>query len=155
MIESTHQLPTATPPKWMNASMKFFLKTPGLQNLIGKSIAVITFTGHKSGKRYSTPVTYYRDGNTVVLLTKKFRPWWRNFATNPDIELRLAGQTVHGRAVACVGDEATLPLLATFLEHRRQDAKYYNVRIQPDGKPNMDDVRALLPLVVLVRVTLE
>lgn len=70
MSEKTHQLPTSTPSKWMNASMKLFLKTPGLQNVIGKTIALITFTGRKIGKRYTTPVTYYRDGDTVVILTK-------------------------------------------------------------------------------------
>jgi deazaflavin-dependent oxidoreductase (nitroreductase family) len=154
MTENAHQLPTSAPPGWMNASMKVFLKIPGLQSVIGKKIALITFTGRKSGKRYTTPVTYYRDGDTVTILTKKFRAWWRNFDTNPAMELRLAGKTYQGQASATVGDESTLPLLVAFLEHNRQDAKFYNVRIE-NNKPNMDDVRALLPLVVLVRVTLQ
>lgn len=52
--------------------------SPVPQRLLGRTIALITVTGRRTGKRYTTPVTYYRNGGTVTVLTKTFRTWWRN-----------------------------------------------------------------------------
>ncbi|MBN1563988.1 MAG: nitroreductase family deazaflavin-dependent oxidoreductase [Anaerolineae bacterium] len=155
MSEMQITVPNWTPPKWMNASMKFMLKTPGLQAVVGKKIALITFTGSKSGKTYTTPVTYAREGNTVIMLTKRFRAWWKNFATRPDVTLRLAGKTYTGRATAHIDDEAELSTLIAFLRQNSQDAKAYGITLGPDGALSEADARVLLPQLVIVRVALN
>jgi len=154
MTTETLTVPTWTPPKWLNGMMKVLLRTPGLQNWIGKSIALITFTGRRSGKSYSTPVTYCREGDTVIVLSKKFRTWWRNFLEEPQVELRLKGRTLRGRAHVGIGDEADLPALVTFLENRRMDAKAYGVPFTPEGRIHQDQARAILPQIVIIRITL-
>lgn len=73
-------VPRWTPPRWMNAAMKLFLRTPGLQSWLGRSVALITWTGRRSGRHYTTPVSYHRSDGEVTLLSKRFRNWWRNFA---------------------------------------------------------------------------
>jgi deazaflavin-dependent oxidoreductase (nitroreductase family) len=148
-------VPTWTPPGWMNATVKLLLRTPGLQSWLGRSIALITWTGRRSGRRYTTPVSYYRSDAEVTLLTKRFRPWWRNFTEQPRVELRLAGETVRGRARASVGEEAALPRLIEFLEHNTHDAKAYGVKLGGDGRLDERDARALLPQVVVVEVALD
>ncbi len=61
----------------------------------------------------------------MTALTKKSRPWWRNFSDEPSVQLRLAGKKLPARAEATVGDPATLPTLVECLEARPRDAKAY------------------------------
>ncbi len=152
MGDESVTVPTGTPPAALNSLMKLFLRTPGLQRWLGKEVALLTFTGRRTGKRYTIPISYDRQGDTVVMITKKVRRWWRNFETHPDVELRLAGKQFEGKAVAGVGTESELGFLISFLEHRPVDAKAYGVEIV-DGSLDPEDARALLPLIVLVRVT--
>lgn len=143
-----------TPPKWMNNAMKTMLRTPGLRNLIGRKILLLTFTGRKSGRQYTTPVTYFRqaDGN-IMLLTKVFRPWWRNFEVCPDVGVMIKGQKYKGTAHAEMLDEALLPRVMDYLRANAQDARYYGVRMV-NGEPDADDMRVFLGKVVVVTITL-
>jgi hypothetical protein len=138
----------------MNTTMKLLLRTPGLQSWLGRWVALITWTGRRSGRRYTTPVSYHRSDGEVTLLSKRFRTWWRNFAEQPSVELRLAGETVRGRARASLGEEEALPRLIEFLEHNTRDAKAYGVEIGADGRLDERDARALLPHVVVIEITL-
>jgi hypothetical protein len=47
-----------------------------------------------------------------------------------------------------------LAFLTEYLETRPIDAKAYGVRIDAEGKPDPDQVAALLPLIVLVRMAI-
>jgi hypothetical protein len=153
--EGTVKVPTWTPPRWMNAAMKLALRTPGLESWLGRSIALITWTGRRSGRSYTTPVSYHARNGQVTLLTKRFRTWWRNFDDQPGVELRLAGKTRMGRARASVGDESALPRLIEFLEHNTRDAKAYGVEIDAEGRLDERDARALLKQVVVIEVELD
>jgi deazaflavin-dependent oxidoreductase (nitroreductase family) len=148
------QISTGAPPKWMNAIVAGMLRTPGLQRLLGGSLALITFTGRKSGKRYMTPVSYYRDGDTVIILTKTVRFWWSNLLANPRVTLRLAGREVSGIASVSVGNEESLPALMTFLENRPMDARAFGLHRSQNGRLDWNDARAILPQIVVIRVTL-
>ena len=95
-------------PGWMygvvNPLMKAFIRSPMARRLNGL-MTVVTFTGRKSGKRFSTPVGYTRDGDTVMLLVH--RPWWKNFRGGADVSLYLDGCDRAGRAAA-IEDPAEL-----------------------------------------------
>jgi hypothetical protein len=41
----------------LNAMMKLFLKTPLLQKGLGKQLALLSFTGRHSGRRYTIPIS--------------------------------------------------------------------------------------------------
>lgn len=153
-MSSQVTVPTRTPPKWLNWMMLRMLRTPGLQRWIGEGVALLTFTGRRSGRRYTIPISYARDGTRVTALTKKTRSWWRNFADEPNVELRLAGQTFSADAIATVDDPEALPILTGFLEQRPFDAKAYGTPLR-DGRLAEEDARALLPQVVLLRFELS
>ena len=102
----------------LNAAMKLFLKTPLLQKAIGKQLALLSFTGRRSGKSYTIPVSYERDGKSILMLTRKTRSWWRNFADLPAVELRLAGEVVAGTAGAHVGTDHHVADVVAFLATR-------------------------------------
>ncbi len=152
MTNEARTVPDRTPPSWLNAMMAAMLRTPGLERLVGRTIALLTFTGRRTGTRYTTPVTYYRDGDTVVILTKRWRTWWRNLVSMPEVELRLAGHQVRGRADVAVDDTELLPELTSFLEHRPRDAKAFGITVR-DGHVGEAEARDVLPQLVIIRVT--
>ncbi len=139
--------------QWLNAVMRFLLYTPGIQRVLGRSLAVLLITGRKTGRRYSIPVSYSRHGDDVIILTSASRLWWRNLKANPNVRIRLAGRTYRGTATAKVATESDLPTLTVFLTGRKVDAKAHGVRLDSDGRPDEDDIRAVLPDTVLIRVS--
>jgi deazaflavin-dependent oxidoreductase (nitroreductase family) len=144
----------STTPGWLNSLMKVLLHTPGLQWVFGRSVALITFQGRRTGRSYTTPVSYRRAGSSVTILSRASRVWWRNLPDEPDVELRMVGRTHTGVARAGIGEESDLGTLIAFLEHRRFDAKAYGVTLGPDGRPAEADARRLLPSIVVIRVEL-
>ena len=57
-----------------NDFVKFFLRTP-LYVFMGDTM-LITVTGCKSGKKYTTPVGFYRDGDTLWVKLVAGAPVW-------------------------------------------------------------------------------
>ena len=82
--------------KIMNPMMKLMLGSP-LHGLMSARVMLISFTGRRSGKRYSTPVAYTREGNQVIVVT--FSPWWKNFIEPAPVEMRIRGKSMRGQAV--------------------------------------------------------
>ena len=63
---------------------------------------IITFTGRKSGRKYGTPVSYFREGDQVVCFTHS--PWWKNIGGGSEVKLRIQGENRIGHAVAITND---------------------------------------------------
>ncbi|MEO8397493.1 MAG: nitroreductase/quinone reductase family protein [Chloroflexota bacterium] len=102
--------------KLSNIFMKPLLRSP-LHVLVSKHYLLITFTGRKSGKIYSTPVEYMRDGDRVTFFTQRERSWWKNLQDDAPLTLRVSGQDYPTRAQVIVDEEA---IRATF---KRMHAK--------------------------------
>ncbi len=152
--EAAIKVPDHGPPEWLNACMVGFLKTPGLQRVIGKSVALLGFDGRKTGRRYVIPVSYAREGDRVTVLTKSSRAWWRNLTGGVPVEVRLAGETHSGVADARVGCPDDELAIAAFLSRRPMDAKAYGVRLDSDLAADLSDVRSLVHHLVVVDVSL-
>ena len=52
--------------------------------------AVLTWTGRRSGRAYSTPIAYVREGSTVWVTTGD--RWWRNLVDGAPVRIRVAGR---------------------------------------------------------------
>ncbi len=57
------------PPAWLNKMMMWMLRSP-FHGIVSKNIMLITVTGRKSGKKYTLPVSYVRDGDLVLCSTE-------------------------------------------------------------------------------------
>ncbi|MDI9913696.1 hypothetical protein [Rhodococcus sp. IEGM 1379] len=56
-------------------------RIPVLGKFAGRSMVVLTYTGRKSGKTFSLPVSFTQSGNKLLIrvaLPDK-KNWWRNF----------------------------------------------------------------------------
>jgi hypothetical protein len=82
--------------KLLNPLMKFLLNSPFHQGM-SKRVMVISFTGRKTGKRYSTPVAYVLEGEHVIVVT--YSSWWKNFKEPAPVQMRIQGKNVSGTAV--------------------------------------------------------
>jgi deazaflavin-dependent oxidoreductase (nitroreductase family) len=83
--------------KIANAVMKPLLRSP-LHFFASGGIMLITFTGRKSGKVYTTPVQYQQNDDTVTFFTLRERVWWKNLIDGAPVTLTLKGQPVEGVA---------------------------------------------------------
>lgn len=146
------RLPEDVPPRWANSLMKWALTVPGLQGMIGQGVALLTFTGRRSGTRYTIPVSYDRDGDTVTIITKKVRNWWHNFESPADVAIRLAGRDHTGTATIWSGDERILSYMEEFLARRPIDAKAYG--LDKDDLAT-EKIARILPHIVLIRISLD
>ncbi|MDH3248774.1 MAG: nitroreductase family deazaflavin-dependent oxidoreductase [Acidimicrobiia bacterium] len=141
-----------TPPGWVNGSMRVMLHTPLLQRLVGRTFALMTVTGSRTGNTYTIPVQYLRHDGELVVLSQRMRKWWRNITTRPAVELRIEGVTTHGKARIASDDEA-LSVLAACLRDEPRVAKFYGIQPADDGGIDPENLRGLLERVVVIVVT--
>ncbi|WP_030438775.1 hypothetical protein [Actinoplanes subtropicus] len=67
-----------------------------------RHFTIITYTGRRSGRTFSTPVSYQRAGSTVTIsvLMPDAKNWWRNFLGGGPITLGLDGVQRTGHATS-------------------------------------------------------
>lgn len=75
------------------------LRSP-LHGLLSTGLLLLTVTGRRTGRRYTIPVGYQRDGNRYVILVSKARRknWWRNYIDPAPVELCVKGTERRGMA---------------------------------------------------------
>ena len=58
---------------------------------------LLTFTGRKSGKEFTTPMRYVQEGETLRLQVVK-SPWWKNLYEQATVRVLLRGKIRTGTA---------------------------------------------------------
>jgi deazaflavin-dependent oxidoreductase (nitroreductase family) len=144
-----------TPSPVSNAFVSTLLRIPILHRVLSGQILLLTFTGRKSGKRYMTPVGYMREGQTVIVLTKWFRAWWRNFQKPAPVDVLIGRKNYHGTAKAITDEVAIVPLIADMIRKYPYQGGIYGVRMISANEPDMDDVRQIASKLVALQITLK
>jgi deazaflavin-dependent oxidoreductase (nitroreductase family) len=141
-----------TVPPFVNKTMKFVLRSP-VHGMVSKFTTLITFTGRKSGKTYTTPVSYSQFDDQVYVFTHA--NWWKNLCGGAPVTLCLQGQEHQGWAEPVAEDKNTIATrLAAHLRKVPSDAKYYNVTFDEGGNPKAEEVEKAVQTVVMIRVRL-
>lgn len=143
---------TAAVPPLVNRAMKFVLGSP-LHSLVSKTTLLIRFTGCKSGKTFTTPVSYSQHGDEVWIFTHA--GWWKNLRGGAPVTLRLRGQERRGLAQPVDADKRAVA--AGLTDHLRQvtfDARFYGVTFDAHGQPRPEQVERAAQTVVMIRVRL-
>lgn len=86
-----------------NAPVVALTNSPRLRRVLGGSIAMVTYTGRKSGRVISLPVGYRRSGDNVVINVSMpdAKTWWRNFlGDGAPLTITLDGRDRTGHAIA-------------------------------------------------------
>ena len=86
-----------------NAPVAAVANSPLLGRLVNRNIAMLTYSGRRSGRTFSIPVAYRRAGDEVVIGVgmPEAKTWWRNFLGDGGPLTLQLDQTDHaGHAVA-------------------------------------------------------
>ena len=139
-----------TVPPFVNNAMKFVLRSP-VHGMVSKFTLLITFTGCKSGKTYTTPVSYSQEGDLVYIFTHA--NWWKNLCGGAPVTLCLQGRELKGQAEPVVEDKDAIAAgLAAHLRKVPSDAKYYSVTFDDRGNPRAEEVEKAVQTVVMPNI---
>ena len=143
---------TPTIPPIVNSTMKFVLRSP-VHSMVSKTILLISFTGRKSGKTYSTPVSYSQTGDQVSIFTHA--NWWKNLRGGAPVTLRIQGRDLQGLPEPVAEDkQAVAAGLAAHLRKVPSDAPYYSVTFDEQKNPRPEEVAKAAQSVVMLRIRL-
>jgi len=146
----------APPPRPLmaaaNVVVRLLLRSP-LHCWLSDTVLLLTYIGRKSGRRYTNPVSYSREGDVVTVFT--YRSWWRNLRGGAPVRVEIKRRQFDGMADAISDDQPAIAvsLLAHLWEHPSL-AREYNVPRDAEGRPDPIAVRHAARFVVMVRIQL-
>lgn len=120
-----------------NPIVKRLLRSP-LHFLMSGS-ALLTYKGRRSGRTYTTPVSYVREGEDVLFVSGREHSWWKNLRGGAPVTLRVRGRDERGIAEAFEGEAAEAGLLAVLRAvpaYRRR----WGIELGADGSPKDPEV---------------
>jgi len=120
--------------------------------VLGRRMAVITFAGRKTGLTISTPISVSRVGDTYTVISSRDRTWWRNLRGGASADLRNVGKTIKVRGEVFENAAEVREKLIEYLTRDAFAAKFLQVRVNPEGELNDDDLTRLISERVLIRL---
>ena len=121
-----------------NDFMAWVLRSP-FHGMLSNGMMLITITGRKTGKTYTTPVGYYMEDGTMWVITSRERTWWKNLQGGAKVDLLLKRKPVTGIADVDLDEKSVEVRMVEYLRHVPQAAKPMKIRVE-DGKPNPQDI---------------
>lgn len=105
-----------------NGFMSWILRSP-LHGMLSNGMMLITVTGRKTGKKYTTPVEYYRDGNTLWVISSRDRTWWRNIQGGAEVGLVLKQKPVTAFAETMLDEAEVEAQLQEYVQRMPMSAR--------------------------------
>ena len=144
------------PESWfvaINPVVRVLLTSP-LHGLLSSSVMLISFTGRRSGKLFTTPVRFIRAGEKIHCFTGTENQWWRNMRQPVTVDLRMGGRSQKYTAQAVSDDPARVKeALSKLLAAYPQDAPYYDIQVDKSGNPEVGELEKAAQRTVLVEAT--
>ena len=137
----------------INPIVRLILVSP-LHALLSRNTLLLEFTGRRSGRRMTLPVSYHEPApGTLHCFTARDGVWWKNLSGGVPVRVRLRGAWVSADAESVTAPQTVIAShLDTFLRAVPRDASHSGVRLKPDGTPEAQDVGAAAARHVLIQV---
>ena len=136
-----------------NDFMAWILRSP-LHGMLSNGMMLITITGRKTGKKYTTPVGYYMEGETMWVITSRERTWWKNLQGGAKVDLLLKCKPVQGFADTDLDEKSVEARMVEYLRHVPQAAKPMKIHVE-DGKPNQEDIANTAKERLFIKIKLD
>ncbi len=93
-MNETHTIVQHPKPPWVariivNAIVTTILRSRW-HGMRSNQLLLLTFTGRKSGKEFTTPLRYVQEGETLRMTV--VYPWWRNLVDEATVRVLLRGE---------------------------------------------------------------
>jgi len=135
-----------------NDFMSWVLRSP-LHGMLSHSMMLITVTGCKTGRQYTTPVEYFSKNGYLFVMTSRNRTWWRNLKDGAEVSLLLKRALVHALAELELDKELVEALLVEYLQHMPRAAKPLGIHIE-NRNANVEDIVRIAKDRLFVRLQL-
>lgn len=136
-----------------NGFMSWVLRSP-FHRMLSDGMMLITVTGRKTGKQYTTPVGYYRENGELWVLTSRNRSWWKNVQGGAQVSLLLKRQRVTAFADLAAEPKSVEARLEQYIQQIPQAAKPMGIRVE-NGKANAEDIARVAKERLFVRICLN
>ncbi len=141
-----------------NPLVRLILRSP-LHGWLSQGIMLITYTGEKSGKEYTLPVSYLQDGDNVYVIPgmPEKKVWWHNIHANTPVKLTLRGREISAMA-DLLNPEQDVDIMTRALglifQKMTAGAGLYRVRKEADGSFNKDDLKRAAGSMIMIKINL-
>lgn len=136
-----------------NDFMVWVLRSP-FHGMLSNGMMLITITGRKTGKKYTTPVGYYREGEYLWVITSRDRTWWKNLQGGAEVGLLLKREPVTAFAEPDLDEKAMEARMYDYIKHVPQAARPMGIRVE-NGKPNAEDIARTAKGRLFVRIKVD
>ncbi len=105
----------------VNRGLKALLRSP-LHPVASGRLALLSYTGQRSGRRYTIPVSYRHEGDgiTVTVAWPDRKVWWRNLTGDGGpVDLLVRGDHLIGHATAIRDEDQDVVVSIELDTHER------------------------------------
>ena len=133
------QQPPKRPFVVINAVMRGLLRSP-LHRLVGDRIALLSFTGRKTGTGYRTPVGVHDLDGAIVTLTSS--RWRHNFRGGAPVTLRRSGRDLALNATLMDDPDQVAEVYTTLIDQFgwAHAGRRLGIKITVDRPPTHDEI---------------
>ena len=122
-----------------NGIVRGILRAPLLSRFAGERLVTLYVVGRKSGKQYTVPVAYTKQGKDLLIGTPF--GWGRNLRTGEPLTIRLKGRARQAD-VRVLQDEAdVVAAYETMTRDNKNFAKFNKVEFDSAGDPKPEDLQ--------------
>ena len=138
----------------INPFVAALLRSP-LHGLLSRQLMLLTYTGRTTGKRYTIPVGYTRDGETLIVFTS--RGWRRNLRGGAPVEVLLQGRRYLGTAVPIEDPEGVMAEVEqTISRYGRKGAAWRTgVGLDATPPPSREEIAQAMQGRAVIRITVR
>jgi hypothetical protein len=105
---------------------------------MAKALLLLRYRGRKSGRTFTTPVGYVREGDRVVMVTSPTYRWWPNLVDGAHVELRLPEGWRSGRGEVVMPDDPRYDETLAFQVSRRGPGLVRGFGLDVDDQGRLD-----------------
>jgi hypothetical protein len=138
--------------KLSNPIVIALLRSP-LHRLFDAHTMLLTLTGSTSGKRYTFPVSYIDDGETLFVISQRNRTWWKNLRSGARVIVLLRGYAWQARGESFTDTETVVHDLLEIMQRIPAYQRLFHIKLDATGQPESpQDLTRLVQDRVIVRI---
>jgi hypothetical protein len=138
----------------INPIVSAILRSP-FHDLLSDSVLLLTFSGRKTGKRYSVPVGYIPDGDAFTVIS--VHGWWPNLRGGQPLSVRLRRREYCARAEVMEDPTAVVEEVDRLVDRFGLSGASRRIGIALDitPPPTREEIAEAMRGRVVIRLTLE